>query len=228
MSGASKNMERKKKIKRRRRILLMLIIIVISMPLIYVIKNKIEDNSSVKYLDSMGVKKYKISDFKEKLDEYEKEIDIKEIDYGFNGNLEGNNKPKTIIFHHTGTSVVTPEAINEDHKEKGYEGIGYHFYIRKDGTIYRGRPEEAIGAHAYGKNYGTLGVCIEGDLEDEYITDAQINSLVKLSTDMIIKYNIEDCVGHKDVFETLCPGENFPMDNIKERIKEELIKVDSN
>jgi len=52
-----------------------------------------------------------------------------------------------------------------------------------------------------------------------------MKSLVKLSADMIIKYNLNDVLGHRDVYETLCPGENLSIEDLKDRISNELISI---
>ena len=120
---------------------------------------------------------------------------------------------------------MSPEQIHDMHLQRGWSGIGYHFYIRKDGTIYRGRKEEMIGAHAKGRNRDSIGICLEGNFEEELITYKQMNSLVKLSADMIIKYNIEESERHKDVYNTLCPGKNFDIKEIQEKVADELIRL---
>ena len=48
------------------------------------------------------------------------------------------------------------------HIRFGWEGIGYHKIIRRNGDIENGRPEFWIGAHVYGKNNVSLGVCLIG------------------------------------------------------------------
>ena len=48
------------------------------------------------------------------------------------------------------------------HLEFGWNGIGYHKIIKRDGEIENGRPEFWIGAHVYGKNDQSLGVCLIG------------------------------------------------------------------
>lgn len=182
-------------------------------------------NIKSKYLLSMGSGNYKIKILKDKLEEYEKQFNINEIDYEWSGTLGEGNKPTDLIFHHTASKTISPEEINDMHIGEGWGGIGYHFYIRKDGTIYMGRPEDKIGAHAIGRNGNSLGICLEGDFENEAPIEEQKNSLVQLSTDMIIKYNLEGIVGHRDVYSTLCPGENFPMEEIKNRVLEEQLKM---
>ncbi|MDS0526950.1 peptidoglycan recognition protein family protein [Clostridium sp. SHJSY1] len=224
--GSQRRIKFEKKMKRRR-VKTYIVIGVILMLSIYTVRNVSAEKSpqeNVEYLLTMGVGEYNIKDFQEKREEYEKSLDIKELDYKLDEDIEKDNNPTVLVYHHTAAEGLTPENINKDHKGKGWGGIGYHFYIRKNGTIYRGRPEEYIGAHAIGKNYDSIGICLEGDFEVEEPTEAQKSSLVKLSTDMIIKYNLKDAIGHRDVYETLCPGEKFPMEEIKERVRDEIFK----
>lgn len=215
-----------KKMKKRRRntitvssILLISIILSIGYYIFY------RENDKSKYLLNMGAGDYKIKVLKSKLEEYEKQLNINEIDYKWSGTLEEGNKPTDLVFHHTASKTLAPEDINNMHIQEGWGGIGYHFYIRKDGTIYRGRPENIVGAHAIGRNRNSIGICLEGNFETEDPTEEQKNSLVKISTDMIIKYNLEGILGHRDVYETLCPGKNFPMEEIKNRVLEEQLKM---
>ena len=44
-------------------------------------------------------------------------------------------------------------------------GIGYHYVIRRDGTIEPGRPEWMVGAHCLNHNAYSLGICYEGGLD---------------------------------------------------------------
>ena len=44
-------------------------------------------------------------------------------------------------------------------------GIGYHYVIRRDGTIEPGRPEWMVGAHCLNHNAHSLGICYEGGLD---------------------------------------------------------------
>ena len=55
-----------------------------------------------------------------------------------------------------------PQTIDEWHKARGWDGIGYHYYIDKQGTIFRGRQDWVIGAGVYGKNSHSLHICLGG------------------------------------------------------------------
>ena len=52
--------------------------------------------------------------------------------------------------------------IREWHKDKGWRDIGYHFVIKRDGRLERGRPVEEPGAHVAGHNARTIGICLVG------------------------------------------------------------------
>jgi N-acetylmuramoyl-L-alanine amidase len=59
---------------------------------------------------------------------------------------------------------IGAEEIHSQHKTDGWSGIGYHYVIRKDGTIERGRPLQKRGAHAKanGHNKYSIGVAFVG------------------------------------------------------------------
>lgn len=114
-----------------------------------------------------------------------------------------------IILHHAAMNGSV-EDIHRVHKNKGWAGIGYHFYVRKDGSVYRGRPEWAIGAHASGSNYNSLGICAEGNFENESMSDAQKNAIIELVNYLKSKYGILVVQRHRDVGSTACPGKNYP------------------
>lgn len=152
----------------------------------------------------------------EKLYEMKKEIDIKNVHYEWKEELEKDNKPTMLIYHHTAIKNISPLEIDELHKNKGWNGIGYHYYIRKDGVIYNGRDEEAEGSHTKGYNKVSIGVCLEGDFEEEDVTESQMKALEKLSVYLCLKYDIKNIIPHRNLGKTLCPGKNFPMDEIKD------------
>lgn len=56
----------------------------------------------------------------------------------------------------------TAETIDRWHKERGWAGIGYHFFIRKDGTIQAGRDLEKVPAAQKGRNTGSIAICVHG------------------------------------------------------------------
>lgn len=58
---------------------------------------------------------------------------------------------------------VTVDDINKWHTEdNGWDQIGYHYVIYRDGSIHSGRPVAKRGAHCYGRNNYSIGVCLIG------------------------------------------------------------------
>lgn len=141
-------------------------------------------------------------------------LNIIEKTYKINGNLSIRNSTERIILHHAAASQCSSDDIDKWHKQKDYSCIGYHFFIRKNGTIYRGRQENAIGAHAYQNNYNSIGICFEGDFEKEQMTDTQVEAGKELVAYLKNKYNISKVQKHSDVCSTSCPGKNFRFDEI--------------
>ena len=139
------------------------------------------------------------------------------IDAGleFNSNYSPMKTIEGIVLHHSGVKVLqSVETIHNYHKNKGWAGIGYHFYVKKDGSVYRGRPENMAGAHCPGVNSISLGICAEGDFEQEIMNDVQKNAIVELIKDIKSRYNIKWIKGHREILSTDCPGANYPLQEI--------------
>ena len=66
---------------------------------------------------------------------------INEVTYKWNGALTKRRSTTRIILHHAAASKCTAQQIHSWHLANGWVGIGYHFFVRKDGSVYRGRPD---------------------------------------------------------------------------------------
>ena len=90
-------------------------------------------------------------------------------------------------------------------KDRHYKfGIGYHYVIRRDGTIEPGRPEWMIGAHCLNHNAHSIGICYEGGLDirgqpDDTRTAAQKATMRQLLEDLHKRYPRALIVGHRDL-----------------------------
>jgi len=127
---------------------------------------------------------------------------------------------KYIIVHHAAVKEASPEAIHRNHIGRGWTGIGYNEYIRKDGTVYICRGDH-VGAHTKGWNDKSYGICVEGNYEEETaMPEVQFNALVqRIITNKARFPNLEGIKGHKDFVATACPGKYFPMDKLLEAVK---------
>ena len=137
------------------------------------------------------------------------------------GNFTRRSKTDEVILHHAEASNATVWDINQWHLDNGWVGIGYHYYIRKDGSIYRGRPEWAVGAHATGHNDRSIGICCEGAYMTETMPAAQLASLKALLRDIMGRYGKMALKRHRDVNATSCPGDNFPWAEAQNYMKED-------
>lgn len=101
--------------------------------------------------------------------------------------------------------------IRQSHKERGFLDVGYHFIIKRDGTIEAGRDEDVIGAHVEGYNSTSVGVCLVGGVDDRLkpeanFTPAQMQALRSLLVTLLAKYEGSILRAHHDVAPKACPS----------------------
>lgn len=214
-----KKIEYYKLMKKRRRRTYTVVLVIVLIVLLWISKKTIFAQKYSNYLSLHG-NNIKINNEKlnEELEEFKNTIDINRVNYSWDNNLKGGNKPEVLVIHHSVANGADPSEIHNWHKEKGYGGIGYHYYIKKDGTIYKGREDNMIGAHSYDHNNKTLAICLDGNFDDETLTDNQKESLINLSISLVVSYNIKDIVGHRDYNQTECPGKNINIEGLREEI----------
>ena len=136
-----------------------------------------------------------------------------DIDYN---RLSNRSETDQVVIHHTGNPTdddLSVVEINASHQARGWSCIGYHYVIRKDGTVEIGRPHWTGGAHAYGHNSHTIGVHVCGNFEIGEPTSEQIEStamlLANLCTDYGLTIDRDSIVGHRELMPTACPGRNL-------------------
>lgn len=151
-------------------------------------------------------------------------MEIIERTFTSNGNMDTRKSTERIILHHAAANSCTVEDVDRWHKNNGWCKIGYHFFVDKQGNIFRGREEDKVGSHAYGSNYNSIGICAEGDYTYETMPEAQKNALKELVAYLKEKYNINVVQGHRDVCATSCPGDNYPFDEIANATSNEIIQ----
>lgn len=131
-----------------------------------------------------------------------------------------------IIIHHTGNKTDLDMSAKDAHilhkYTFGWAGVGYHYIIRKDGSIEACRPEHLIGAHALSNNDDSIGIALSGNLNMADPTELQLKSLISLSAYLANKYALDlnepgVLIGHRDVNKTACPGVNmyYRLDSIR-------------
>lgn len=119
-----------------------------------------------------------------------------------------------IIIHCTATAEgkdYDVATIRQWHLQRGFNDIGYHYVIYRDGSIHGGRAESKIGAHCTGQNAHSIGVCYVGGLDrngkepKDTRTEAQKASLVRLVRGLRTKYPNATIHGHNEFAAKACP-----------------------
>lgn len=138
--------------------------------------------------------------------------------YNWNGGFTSRFKTDYIVLHHAEAVKCTAQDVHSWHRANDWTGIGYHFFVRKDGTIYRGRPINVVGAHVQGMNSCSVGICAEGDYhtKDKSMPQAQKKSIIELCQYLKKNYYPNaKIVGHREIGDSNCPGRYYPLDEIK-------------
>lgn len=117
---------------------------------------------------------------------------------------------KYIVVH---CAYTTPEQdigvkeIDRWHRQQGWIKVGYHYVIRRDGRVEKGRRLDEPGAHVLGYNDKSLGICMVGGaktvsgklVDDNNFTPWQWLSLTVLLLWLKIQYPQAEIVGHNDL-----------------------------
>jgi hypothetical protein len=127
-----------------------------------------------------------------------------------------------IVIHHSATTTGGAAKFDRDHRDKGWDELGYDFVIGNGSDTGNGQVEvgprwvkQKIGAHAkssdnrYNEYY--IGICLVGNFDEERPTPQQMASLEKLVVYLMRTYHIQPdmIVGHSDTKITDCPGKHL-------------------
>ena len=122
-------------------------------------------------------------------------------------NMMSADSIKFLVLHCSATRCYQDYSVEQlirDHKARGFYNIGYHFYIRKDGTMTQHRKLLEVGAHARPYNRCSIGICYEGGLDEHgkpynTMTAEQETRLVDLFRNLKILFPKAKIVGHRDL-----------------------------
>lgn len=106
------------------------------------------------------------------------------------------------------------EEIRKWHKGNGWNDIGYHWIIDRDGSALPGRSEDVVGSHVKNRNTNTIGICLIGgfgssanDQFSDHFTPEQDAALRELIGRIRGRYAIHKVSGHNDYDAgKACPG----------------------
>lgn len=93
--------------------------------------------------------------------------------------------------------------IDRSHRQRGFIAIGYHYVIKRDGTVETGRPRDTVGAHVEGYNSRSIGICMIGGVNaagkaENNFTPAQFDALADLLATLKRVFPKAVIQGHRD------------------------------
>ena len=102
------------------------------------------------------------------------------------------------------------DDIDQWHRRKGWNGIGYHYVVRRNGSVEQGRPIEKVGAHCKNRNKHSIGICYEGGLDEDgkpadTRTEAQKTALRELLEQLKKDHPNALILGHNTFSNKACP-----------------------
>lgn len=123
-----------------------------------------------------------------------------------------------IVVHSAATRArqveVDRDWIDRVHRKRGFLTIGYHYVIKRDGTVEVGRAEDEVGAHCRGSNSSSIGICMAGGVAEDgktperNFTSDQYAALYALIVGIKERWGNLIVAGHRDMpgQATACPS----------------------
>lgn len=121
-----------------------------------------------------------------------------------------------LVIHHTGVeSPSTPLSIARYHVQTlDWPGIGYHFFIYRDGRIAYVGDILQLRYNVARRNPEVIGICIDGNFMGHPPTQQQIQAAHHLCANLQFALGwFVPTVGHKEIalpgYGTACPGNTW-------------------
>ena len=128
---------------------------------------------------------------------------------------KSQRKINEIIIHCSATPEgkdYTVDDITKWHKQRGFNTIGYHYVIYRDGSLHEGRDVNLVGAHCTGHNSYSIGICYVGGMDKankkakDTRTEEQRATLMSLLMDLRKLYPKAKITGHNEYANKACPS----------------------
>lgn len=127
------------------------------------------------------------------------------------------SKVDSIALHHMAHPTADIKTVEKWHINQGWRAIGYNFWVALDGTVYEGRGFN-LGAGVTNQNGHIISIGFQGDYHssDIKMPDVQFNAGVDIIKYVIEKIpTIKNIGGHNNFMTTDCPGQYFPLKEMK-------------
>lgn len=111
-----------------------------------------------------------------------------------------------LVVHCSATKItqdIGKQEIDKWHRQRKMFGIGYHYVIRRDGSLEEGREHTVMGAHVRGHNHNSIGICLIGGIDEKGKPEQNYESAQYAALKALLKYLKEhhpeaDVIGHRD------------------------------
>ena len=121
--------------------------------------------------------------------------------------MAGPDSVRFLVIHCSATRSdrsYPVERLLRDHRARGFRTVGYHFYLRRDGTLTQHRRLLEVGAHARPYNRCSIGICYEGGLDPQGrpadtrtpVQRERLRQLLSLLRELFPEARV---VGHRDL-----------------------------
>ena len=121
--------------------------------------------------------------------------------------MAGPDSVRFLVIHCSATRSdrsYPVERLLRDHRARGFRTVGYHFYLRSDGTLTQHRRLLEVGAHARPYNRCSIGICYEGGLDPQGrpadtrtpVQRERLRQLLSLLRELFPEARV---VGHRDL-----------------------------
>lgn len=130
----------------------------------------------------------------------------------------GGRQVDMLIIHCTATKPnqdIGAADVDIWHRERGWNGIGYHAVIRRNGVVEQGRDLSRMGAHARGFNQRSIGIALVGGIDENgnpqnNFTSAQFAALRDYVGKFMDTNPGAKVIGHNQVSTKACPSFDVP------------------
>lgn len=126
-------------------------------------------------------------------------------------------KVDSIALHHMAHPTADIKTVEGWHINQGWRAFGYNFWVGFDGTIYEGRGFSQ-GSGVENQNHHIISIGFQGDYHSKNtpMPDAQFNAGIDI-INYVLKCvpTIRNIGGHGDYMATSCPGQYFPLEEMK-------------
>lgn len=162
--------------------------------------------------------------------EYKSDLNIIETNLTPSREMEKNIAICTIIVDSTNTDSANIYELNNEAKNNGLAMFTHHYFITKDGKIFRGRQESYKPDIDKKFNLNCIGILLEGNFNKDNVNIIQFNNLMALIYDICARnpYIESSIFTHSELNPedfSYTPGKLFPFVDFRNRLYRNFLNM---